>query len=79
MLLNYVILVMKQKYKILLIDDEIDICDLLKSEYTATQLKMFKKGERNNDANSVMRSIASLMTEEQIEAVSQYIQGLRQQ
>ena len=45
--------------------------------YTATQLKMFKKGERNNDTNSVMRSIASRMTEDQIEAVSEYIQGLR--
>ena len=40
---------------------------------------MFKKGERNNDTNSVMRSIASRMTKEQIEAVSEYIQGLRLQ
>jgi len=47
------------------------------TEYTATQLKMFKSGERNNDVNSVMRSIAVLMTEAQISAVSEYIQGLR--
>ena len=49
------------------------------AEYTASQLKMFKKGERNNDTNNVMRSIASRMTKEQIEAVSEYIQGLRLQ
>ena len=47
------------------------------AEYTATQLNMFKSGERNNDVNSVMRSIAVLMTEPQISAVSEYIQGLR--
>ncbi len=38
---------------------------------------MFKSGERDNDVNSVMRSIAVLMTEAQISAVSEYIQGLR--
>ena len=47
------------------------------AEYTSTQLKMFKTGERNNDANAVMRSIASRMTDSQIKAVSEYIQGLR--
>ena len=44
--------------------------------YTATQLKMFKAEERNNDKNNVMRSIAGPMTNAQIEAVSEYIQGL---
>ena len=47
------------------------------AEYTKTQLKMFKTGERNNDENSVMRSIAKRMTEAQIEAVSEYLQGLQ--
>jgi len=47
------------------------------AEYTMMQLKMFKTGERNNDANAVMRSIASRMTDSQINAVSEYIQGLR--
>ena len=47
------------------------------AEYTATQLKMFKSNERNNDLNSVMRSIAERMSQNQIEAVSEYIQGLR--
>jgi cytochrome c553 len=44
--------------------------------YTALQLKTFKSEERNNDANSVMRTIAGSMTNAQIEAVSEYIQGL---
>ncbi|MCG8379333.1 MAG: cytochrome c4 [Proteobacteria bacterium] len=44
--------------------------------YTATQLKMFKTEERSNDANNVMRSISGPMTNAQIEAVSEYIQGL---
>ena len=46
------------------------------AEYAAIQLKSFKTEERNNDANAVMRSIAGPMTNAQIEAVSEYIQGL---
>ncbi|MCZ6805188.1 MAG: c-type cytochrome [Proteobacteria bacterium] len=46
------------------------------AEYTSTQLKMFKTEERNNDVNNVMRTIAGPMTNAQIEAVSEYIQGL---
>ena len=46
------------------------------AEYTAIQLKSFKAEERNNDANAVMRSVAGPMTNAQIEAVSEYIQGL---
>ncbi len=46
------------------------------AEYTATQLKAFKSEERANDANSVMRSIAAKMTNDEIEAVSDYIAGL---
>ena len=38
---------------------------------------MFKTQERNNDSNAVMRSIANRMTDTQIKAVSEYIQGLR--
>ena len=47
------------------------------AEYTIMQLKMFKTQERNNDSNAVMRSIANRMTDTQIKAVSEYIQGLR--
>lgn len=46
------------------------------AEYTKIQLKAFKSGDRANDANEVMRTIAGAMTDEQIEAVSEYIQGL---
>ncbi len=46
------------------------------AEYTAVQLKAFKSEERNNDENNVMRSISAPMTNTQIEAVSEYIQGL---
>ena len=44
--------------------------------YTATQLKTFKSGDRSNDVNGVMRLIASRMSDSQIEAVSEYMQGL---
>ena len=43
------------------------------SQYTADQLKYFKSGQR---VNLMMNTIAQKMTEEQIEAVSNYIQGL---
>ena len=46
------------------------------AEYTKLQLNAFKAGERNNDTNEVMQSVAGPMTSEQIEAVSEYIQGL---
>jgi cytochrome c553 len=46
------------------------------AEYTKVQLKAFKAEERSNDVNNVMRTIAGSMTNEQIEAVSEYIQGL---
>jgi len=44
--------------------------------YTALQLKAFKSEARNNDSNASMRIIAARMTDGQIEAVSEYIQGL---
>jgi len=46
------------------------------ADYTAIQLKMFKAEERSNDSNNMMRTITGPMTNLQIEAVSQYIQGL---
>ena len=45
--------------------------------YTAEQLKYFRSGTRANDAASMMRGIAKKMTDTEIEAVSQYIQGLQ--
>ncbi len=46
------------------------------SAYSAATLKAFKAGQRANDLNGVMRNIAAKMTDEEIEAVSDYIEGL---
>ncbi len=45
--------------------------------YTEKQLKDFYNSKRNNDANKVMRDIASRMHMNEIKAVSSYIQGLK--
>ena len=45
--------------------------------YVANQLRLYASGERRSDANQMMRSIARQMTEEDIRAVSSYVQGLR--
>ena len=47
------------------------------AEYTAAQLKMFRAGERANDPAKMMRMIALKMTDQEIEAVSDFIAGLR--
>jgi cytochrome c553 len=46
------------------------------ADYTYQQLMAFKKGERETDANAMMRNAAKLMSEEQMRAVSEYIEGL---
>jgi len=47
------------------------------AEYTETQLKSFRSGERSNDANKMMRSIALKMTDPEIKALADYVAGLR--
>jgi cytochrome c553 len=47
------------------------------AEYISAQLKAFKEGARANDANAVMRGIASRMNEREIRAVAEYAAGLR--
>lgn len=47
------------------------------AEYIAIQLRKYQSGERATDMNSMMRDIAARMTDEEIEAVASYIQGLR--
>jgi cytochrome c553 len=47
------------------------------ADYTVAQLKNFRSGERANDAEKMMRMVASRMTEQDIAAVADYIQGLR--
>ena len=46
------------------------------ADYTAKALKDFKAESRANDNNNIMRIIAGKMTNEEIEAVASYIQGL---
>lgn len=46
------------------------------ADYTAAQLNRFRKSERANDAGSMMRGVAVKMSEAEIAAVAQYIQGL---
>lgn len=47
------------------------------AEYTATQLKAFRAGQRVNDAAQMMRGVAGKMSDQEIAAVSEYIAGLR--
>lgn len=47
------------------------------AEYTAAQLKAFRIGERKNDPNSTMRTVAGKLSDREIAAVSEYIAGLR--
>ena len=44
--------------------------------YTALQLKAFKAEQRANDRNGIMRDIAGRMSNDSIEAVADYLQGL---
>lgn len=45
--------------------------------YIEAQLHAFAQGERNNDANDMMRDIAAKMSEAEIKAVSAYVYGLK--
>jgi cytochrome c553 len=47
------------------------------AEYTLAQLKAFHDGQRANDTNRMMRAIAGKMTDAEMQAVSDYIAGLR--
>lgn len=45
--------------------------------YVELQLKAFASGERNNDANRMMRDIAGKLSADEMSAVAQYMQGLK--
>lgn len=45
--------------------------------YTIKQLKDFRSGTRANDAGKMMRNVAVRMTDAEIEAVANYISGLK--
>lgn len=46
------------------------------ADYSIAQMKAFRSGERHNDLNGMMRDIAKRMSDEEIEAVANYMQGL---
>jgi cytochrome c553 len=47
------------------------------AQYTADQLKAFRAGTRANDPNRMMRIVAAKLSDREIEALAQYVQGLR--
>ena len=46
-------------------------------EYTLLQLKAFKDGSRSNDDNELMRSIVEKLSDEDLDAVANYIASLK--
>ena len=47
------------------------------TEYTAGQLKAFRSGERQNDANRIMRDQAARLSDREIAALAEFLTGLR--
>jgi cytochrome c553 len=45
--------------------------------YVAAQLRAYKSGARTTDPNQMMRTVAASLSEDEIDAVASYIQGLR--
>lgn len=48
------------------------------SDYTKAQLLSFRAGERQNDPQGMMRGVAAKLTDKEIDAVADYIAGLKQ-
>jgi cytochrome c553 len=46
------------------------------ADYTSAQLAAFRSGDRANDPNSMMRTIAARMSDQEIKAVADYVAGL---
>ncbi len=47
------------------------------ASYIEMQLKAYRAGTRQTDANQMMRDVASQLSDEEIAAVASYVQGLR--
>lgn len=45
-------------------------------QYTLTQLKAFRAGERDNDNEGMMRSVVERLTDRELEALASYVSGL---
>jgi cytochrome c553 len=48
------------------------------ADYTKQTLTYFRDGARANDPNAMMRGVAARLTDQEIAALSQYVQGLSQ-
>jgi cytochrome c553 len=48
------------------------------SDYTKAQLMAFRAGERQNDPQGMMRGVAAKLSDKEIDAVADYIAGLKQ-
>ena len=48
------------------------------AEYTKSQLMAFRVGERQNDPQGMMRGVAAKLSDKEIDAVADYIAGLKQ-
>ncbi|WP_295386031.1 c-type cytochrome [uncultured Thiodictyon sp.] len=48
------------------------------ADYVSQTLGMFRSGTRANDPNGMMRGVAARLTDQEIAAVAQYVQGLGQ-
>jgi cytochrome c553 len=48
-----------------------------RATYVAIQLKAYKAGTRTTDPNQMMRNMAAALSDEEIDAVASYVQGLR--
>ncbi|HIH2763409.1 MAG TPA: c-type cytochrome [Candidatus Azoamicus sp.] len=46
-------------------------------DYIVIQLKKFKNNDRRNDVNSIMRDVASNMSEQQMNFVASYVSGMK--
>jgi cytochrome c553 len=47
------------------------------AEYVEAQLKAFRSGARANDPNAMMRGVVARMSDREIQAVAEYVAGLR--
>jgi cytochrome c553 len=47
------------------------------AQYTEEKLRQFRSGERANDPNRMMRLVAQKLSDKEIAALAQYVQGLR--
>ncbi len=47
------------------------------AEYTKAQLLTFRSGERTSDPNGMMRGVAAKLSDREIEAVADYVAGLK--